>query len=157
MAALLGEEVGGTVGMQTRDERRIGAGTRIEVVTEGVLTRRLQNDPTLAGVSAVVFDEVHERNLPTDVGLAFSLDARASLRPDLNVFAMSATTDTRRVAELLGGGASASTPAPIVRSEGRTYPIDVVWRPPAKGRRIEQAVAEVILEALHNEAGDLLV
>ena len=94
MASLLGEDVGGTVGYQTRDERRIGAGTRIEVVTEGVLTRRLQHDPTLDGVGLVIFDEVHERNLPTDVGLAFALDARRTVRPDLRLLLMTATPDT---------------------------------------------------------------
>ena len=95
MASLLGEEVGGTVGYQTRDERRIGPSTRIEVVTEGVLTRRLQHDPTLDGYGLVIFDEVHERNLPTDLGLALLLDARDTLRPDLRVLAMSATPDTK--------------------------------------------------------------
>ena len=78
MAALLGEQVGGLVGYQTRDERRIGRRHRIEVVTEGVLTRRLQNDPELPGVGLVIFDEVHERNVPTDVGLAFALDVRST-------------------------------------------------------------------------------
>ena len=93
MAALLGESVGQTVGYQTRDERRIGPDTRIEVLTEGVLTRRLQHDPDLPGVAVVIFDEVHERNLPTDVGLALALDARTHLRPDLRLLAMSATPD----------------------------------------------------------------
>src|SRR5688572_11815049 len=88
MAHLLGEDVGATVGFQTRDERRIGPTTRIEVVTEGVLTRRLQNDPELPGVGLLVFDEVHERNLPTDLGLAFALDAAATLRPDLRIAAI---------------------------------------------------------------------
>jgi ATP-dependent helicase HrpB len=87
MAALLGERAGATVGYQTRDERVIGPGTRIEVVTEGILTRRLQNDPALEGVGLVIFDEVHERNLPTDLGLALALDARATLRPDLRLLA----------------------------------------------------------------------
>ncbi|HWM20421.1 MAG TPA: DEAD/DEAH box helicase, partial [Ilumatobacteraceae bacterium] len=82
MSHLLGEEVGATVGFQTRDERRIGRDTRLEVVTEGVLTRRLQNDASLPGVGLIVFDEVHERNLPTDLGLALTLDVAANLRPD---------------------------------------------------------------------------
>ena len=97
MAALLGEQVGERVGFQTRDERHIGRATRIEVVTEGVLTRRLQHDPSLDGVGLVVFDEVHERNLPTDLGLALALDARAELRPDLRILAMSATPDVARL------------------------------------------------------------
>ena len=83
MASLLGQRVGETVGYQTRDERHIGASTRIEVVTEGVLTRRLQHDPSLPGTGLVVFDEVHERNLTTDLGLALVLDARRNLRPEL--------------------------------------------------------------------------
>ena len=92
MSALLGEDVGRTVGYVTRDERRTGKATRIEVVTEGILTRRLQSDASLPGVGMVVFDEFHERHLQTDLGLAFTLDARDVLRPDLRVMAMSATT-----------------------------------------------------------------
>ena len=95
MASTTGTAVGDLVGYQTRDERRIGPDTRIEVLTEGVLTRRLQQDPELPGVAAVIFDEVHERNLTTDLGLAFTLDAAATLRPDLRIVAMSATADTR--------------------------------------------------------------
>jgi ATP-dependent helicase HrpB len=153
MASLLGEEVGGTVGYQTRDERRIGPSTRIEVVTEGVLTRRLQHDPDLPGVAVVIFDEVHERNLPTDLGLALALDVRTHLRPDLRLLAMSATPDTRRIAALLGG----DEPAPVVASEGREYPVDVRSLPPGKGVRIEQATAEAVLTALRDEPGDVLV
>jgi ATP-dependent helicase HrpB len=153
MASLLGEEVGATVGYQTRDERRIGPSTRIEVVTEGVLTRRLQHDPDLPGVAVVIFDEVHERNLPTDLGLALALDVRSHLRPDLRLLAMSATPDTRRIAALLGGAA----PAPVVASEGREYPVDIRSLPPGKGVRIEQAVAEAVLTALRDEPGDVLV
>ena len=97
MASLLGERVGETVGYQTRDERHIGPSTRIEVVTEGVLTRRLQHDPSLDGVGLVIFDEIHERNLPTDLGLAFALDARSAIRPDLCILAMSATPERTSV------------------------------------------------------------
>jgi ATP-dependent helicase HrpB len=153
MASLLGEEVGGTVGYQTRDERRIGPSTRIEVVTEGVLTRRLQHDPDLPGVAVVIFDEVHERNLPTDLGLALALEVRTHLRPDLRLLAMSATPDTRRIAALLGG----DEPAAVVASEGREYPVDIRSLPPGKGVRIEQAVAEAVLTALRDEPGDVLV
>jgi ATP-dependent helicase HrpB len=153
MATLLGEEVGGTVGYQTRDERRIGPSTRIEVVTEGVLTRRLQHDPDLPGVAVVIFDEVHERNLPTDLGLALALDVRRHLRPDLRLLAMSATPDTRRVAALLGDAA----PAPVVASEGREYPVDIRSLPSGKGVRIEQATADAVLTALRDEPGDVLV
>lgn len=154
MAALLGEEVGETVGYQTRDERRIGPATRIEVVTEGVLTRRLQHDPELPGVAVVIFDEVHERNLPTDLGLALALDARTHLRPDLAVVAMSATPDSARLAALLGDG---TAPAPVVASDGRQFPVEIRSLPPAKGVRLDQAVADAVLTALRDEPGDILV
>ena len=115
LASLIGEEPGGLVGYQTRDERRIGANTRIEVVTEGILTRRLQNDPSLAGTALVIFDEVHERNLPTDLGLALALDARRLLRPDLRVLAMSATADTKGLLRVLGDDTPVITSAVPVR------------------------------------------
>lgn len=153
MAALLGERPGETVGYQTRDERVIGSSTRIEVVTEGVLTRRLQHDPELPGVGIVIFDEVHERNLPTDLGLAFALDARAALRPDLRLLAMSATPDTPQLAALLGGG----VPVPVIASEGREHPVDIRSLPVGKGVRIEQAVTEAVLTAIRDEPGDVLV
>ncbi len=157
MAALLGESVGDTVGYQTRDERRIGPGTRIEVVTEGVLTRRLQNDPELTGVAVVIFDEVHERNLPTDLGLALALDVQHALRPDLRLLAMSATPDARKLAAILGvpGGGQ----APVVSSDGREHPVEVRSLPlkPGKGVRIGPAVADAVLAALRSETGDILV
>ena len=158
MAQLLGEDVGDTVGYQTRDERRIGRNTRIEVVTEGVLTRRLQNDPELPGTGLVIFDEVHERNLPTDVGLALALDARRTLRPDLRILAMSATPQAETLAALLGRPLhDTAGPCPIIISEGRTYPIDVRWSPLGKGQRLDQAVVETVLLALRNDIGDILV
>ena len=123
--------IGALVGYQTRDEREITSTTRIEVVTEGVLTRRLQNDPELPGVGAVIFDEVHERNLTTDIGLALTLDSAAQLRPDLRIIAMSATPDTEGLARLLDG--------PVISSEGRTYPIDVRWLPRSPGRSRRRA------------------
>ena len=118
MAVLLGTEVGGLVGYQTRDERRIGRDTVIEVVTEGVLTRRLQNDPELPGVGMVIFDEVHERNVPTDIGMAFALDVRDTVRPDLRLLAMSATPDVAKLSAVLGD-------APAVESIGRSFPVDL--------------------------------
>ncbi len=154
MAQLLGEDVGHTVGYQTRDERRIGPSTRIEVVTEGILTRRLQHDPELPGTGLVIFDEVHERNLPTDVGLALALDVRRTLRPDLRLLAMSATAQAETLAALLGGP---NGPCPVVSSDGRTHPIDIRWSPPGKGQRLEQAVTETVLLALRNDIGDVLV
>ncbi|MDQ1391338.1 MAG: ATP-dependent helicase HrpB, partial [Acidimicrobiaceae bacterium] len=124
MASLLGEPVGATVGYSTRDERQVGPGTRIEVVTEGILTRRLQLDPSLPGVGLVIFDEVHERNLQTDLALAFALDVKASLRPDLRLLAMSATLDTDGIASVLGGGGAS---APVIVSHGRQHPVDIRW------------------------------
>jgi ATP-dependent helicase HrpB len=150
MASLLGEPVGETVGYQTRDERRIGGATRIEVVTEGVLTRRLQHDAGLSGVGLVIFDEIHERNLPTDLGLALALDARAALRPDLRLLAMSATPQIDSLRRVLGG-------CPLIESDGRMHPVEMVWAPPAKGQRIEQSVAAAIARALREQRGDVLV
>jgi len=154
MASLLGEDAGATIGYRTRDERRVGPGTRIEVVTEGILTRRLQRDPSLAGVGLVVFDEIHERNLQTDLALALTLDARAVLRPDLRVLAMSATLDTAQVAAVLGGQGE---PAPVVASAGRSHPVEVRWRPPDPRDRPHDAVAAVVRHALGTDAGDVLV
>ena len=151
MAALLGEPVGQTVGYQTRDERRIGPATRIEVVTEGVLTRRLQHDPTLDGVGLVVFDEVHERNLPTDLGLALALDARDAVRPDLRVLAMSATPDTKGLLKVLGAD------TPVAASDGRLHPVDIVWAPMGKQDRPVEACAALVLRALREQAGSVLV
>ncbi len=169
IAALTGTSVGDLVGYQTRDERHIGPDTRIEVVTEGILTRRLQRDPELPGVGAIVFDEVHERNLPTDIGLALTLDAADSIRPDLRILAMSATPDTDGLVRALG--------APIITSEGRTFDIDMTWLPRANaagasrggGRksrgprrpsgpdRIEPAVVSAVLQSLSEHDGDVLV
>ena len=154
MAALLGEEVGATVGYQTRDERRIGRATRIEVVTEGILTRRLQSDPALEGVGLVIFDEVHERNVPTDLGLAFLLDARRALGTDLAVLAMSATVDVDKFSSLL---ASNGTSAPVIRSEGRQFPVDVRHLPRRRDDRLEHAVADAVDTALRETEGDILV
>jgi ATP-dependent helicase HrpB len=150
MADLLGEPVGGTVGYQTRDERHIGPDTRIEVVTEGILTRRLQGDPELPGVGLVVFDEVHERNLPTDLGLALALDAAANLRPDLRILAMSATADTSALLRVLPD-------ATVVESEGRMHPVDIVWTPRDRRTRIEEATTSAVLRALREQGGDVLV
>lgn len=150
MADLIGESVGGTVGYQTRDERHIGADTRIEVVTEGILTRRLQNDPELPGVGIVIFDEVHERNLPTDLGLALVTDVAATLRPDLRLLAMSATPDTAGLVDVLDD-------APVVESDGRMHPVDLIWMPRGKRDRIEDATTNAVVRALREQAGDVLV
>jgi len=147
MASLLGEQVGATVGYTTRDERHTSAATRVEVVTEGILTRRLQLDRTLPGVSLVVFDEIHERNLNTDLALALTL---AAGRDDLRLLAMSATLDTDRIAALLGG-------APVVASEGRQYPVDIRWAPPRPRQRLAEAATATVQRALREQDGDVLV
>ena len=150
MASLLGEEVGGTVGYTTRDERRVGRATRIEVVTEGVLTRRLQGDPSLPGVGLVVFDELHERNLHADLALALVLDARPALRPELRLLAMSATLEAAKVAALLGD-------APVIESEGRAHEVTVRWVPRRPKERLDAASVAAVQRAVREEAGDVLV
>ena len=154
MSVLAGDEVGGLVGYQTRDERRIGRRTRIEVLTEGVLTRRLQRDPELPGVAVVIFDEVHERNLPTDLGLAFALDAASTLRPDLRIVAMSATADAEVFAALLGRAHEA---APVLRAAGRMHPVETRWMPRAQRERLDVAVARAVHRAIADGPGDVLV
>lgn len=153
MAQLQGESVGETVGYVTRGDRRVGPQTRVEVITEGVLTRRLQRDPELTGTGLVVFDEVHERNLQTDLGLALALDARQTLRPDLRLLAMSATIDTARIAALLGG----TEPAPIVVGEAAAHPVEIRWKPVGDRARLVSHVAATIREAIASEPGDVLV
>ncbi|MSW19859.1 MAG: ATP-dependent helicase HrpB, partial [Actinobacteria bacterium] len=154
MADLLGEDVGMTVGFTTRDERRVSPATRIEVVTEGVLTRRLQNDPSIEGTALIVFDEVHERNLQTDLGLALTLDVRGSLRPDLRILAMSATVQADRFAELLG---TPGSPCPRLDASGQPYPVDIQYLPMTKSQRLEEAVANAVMRAKRTHDGDLLV
>jgi ATP-dependent helicase HrpB len=150
MAATLGEEVGRTVGYRMRGESRISPGTRIEVVTEGILARMVQDSPDLPGVAAVIFDEVHERSLASDLGLALCLEAREALRPDLLLLAMSATLDAQPFADLMGG-------APVVRAEGRAFPVDLRWLPrPLGDTRLEAAVAAAVREALDASTGDVL-
>jgi ATP-dependent helicase HrpB len=122
MAALRRERVGELVGYRTRDDRQVGPATRVEVVTEGILTRRLQRDPGLDGVGLVIFDEFHERSLQADLGLALALDARRHLRPDLRILVMSATIDDDQMAALLD---DSGDPAPVVTSDNRSHPVDV--------------------------------
>jgi ATP-dependent RNA helicase HrpB len=164
MAALLGERVGDTVGYRTRDDRQVGPATRIEVVTEGILTRRLQHDPGLDGVGLVVFDEFHERSLQADLGLALAVDARRHLRPDLRLLVMSATLDGDRVAALLGDGAgdgaddSDGAPAPVVTSEGRAHEVEVRWAPRRPREHVEPAAVAAVTRVLRSEPeGDVLV
>lgn len=151
MSVLLGEEAaGGTVGYRVRGETRVGPGTRVEVVTEGVLTRMLQSDPSLHDVGLVVFDEFHERSAHADLGLALSLHSRALLRPDLRLLVMSATLDTAPVAALLGG-------APVVASEGQAFPVETHWHSRPVEGPIEAAAAGAVLAALEENEGDVLV
>lgn len=154
MATLLGERVGDTVGYQTRDERRISERTRIEVVTEGILTRRLQNDPSLHGTGVVIFDEVHERNVTTDMGLALLLDARRALGTDLRVVAMSATAQVDKFAGILG---DEHGPAPLIECAGRSFPVEVRYRPRQRNDRLENSVGDAIIGALRDDDGDILV
>ncbi|MGP9788506.1 ATP-dependent helicase HrpB [Roseinatronobacter sp. NSM] len=152
MAQLLGEPVGQQVGYRIRGESVVTRDTRIEVVTEGILTRMLQNDPELAGVGAVIFDEFHERSVNADLGLALTWEMRDALRPDLNVVVMSATLDAAPVAAMLDD-------APVLTAQGRAYPVETRWldRPLAKGVRFERAAADLIAHALHTETGSVLV
>lgn len=153
MAAMIGEEPGETVGWVTRDDRRIGPTTRIEVVTEGVLTARLVNDAALHGIGLVVFDEFHERSLPGDTGLALALHSRRHHGLRARLLVMSATLDGDAVAALLGGEGE---PAPVITSGGRTHPIEVQWRPRKRRAPIVPAVVSVVQEALRGH-DDVLV
>ncbi|MBV7513191.1 MULTISPECIES: ATP-dependent helicase HrpB [unclassified Pseudomonas] len=153
LASELGEKVGETVGYRIRLDSKVGPNTRIEVVTEGILTRRLQDDPALEGVGLLIFDEFHERSLDADLALALSLNGRELFRDDqpLKILLMSATLEGERLAGLLDD-------APILRSEGRMYPVAMRWgRPFQPGEFIEPRLVQTILEALNDETGSVLV
>ena len=160
MASLLGERVGGRVGYTVRGDRRVGAQTRVEVVTTGVLVRRLQRDPDLPGTGAVVLDECHERHLDSDLALAFCVDVRANLRADLRLLATSATADVETVARALGTDK-------VVTADEALHPVEVVWAPPPRpvdaphGLRVDPRlldhVASVVRRALAGHDGDVLV
>lgn len=151
MARTLGEDVGQTVGYRIRGESRVSAATRIEVVTEGILTRMVQSDPELSGTGAVIFDEFHERSLQADLGLALTLDLRGALRPDLLLVVMSATLDAAPVADLMGG-------APVVTAAGTAHPVETRWLPrplPPDARRDAEALRLVLQAADETEGGIL--
>ncbi len=154
MASILGEEVGQTVGYRVRGETRISKRTRIEVVTEGVLARMLSSDAALEDIGLVIFDEFHERSLHADLGLALVLETQRHLRDSLRVLVMSATLDGVAVSALL---ADEGGPAPVLRSEGRMFPIETHYRAARRDERIEATTARVIREALDATEGDVLV
>jgi ATP-dependent helicase HrpB len=150
MSQLRGETVGETVGYRIRFESKTSKSTRIEVLTEGILTRRLQNDPALEGVGLVIFDEFHERHLHADLALALCVDSQHGLRDDLKILVMSATLDGEAVSRLLNS-------APIISSEGRTYPVEVNYLPRDPEGRLPVTVAAAVQRALEDQQGDVLV
>lgn len=147
MAKTLGEPLGRTIGLSTRVDRKVSAQTRIEVITDGLFTRRLLSDPELSGVGAVIFDEFHERRLNADLGLALALETQAAFRDDLLVLLMSATLDTAAV--------SAAIDAPVIQSDGRAYPVDTVYLG-RSDQRIEDRMANAIKKALRTQDGSIL-
>jgi len=149
MAELLGEEPGGTVGYAMRMESKVGPRTKILVVTEGVLARMILDDPELTGIAAILFDEFHERSLDGDFGLALALDVQGALRPELRLLVMSATIDGARVASLLGD-------APVIESEGRSFPVDIRHEERGPDEPVEDAMARAIRGALAKEEGSVL-
>ncbi|MCL6619595.1 MAG: ATP-dependent helicase HrpB [Thermomonas hydrothermalis] len=149
MARQLGERVGATVGYRIRFENKVGPSTRIEVVTEGILTRMLQDDPLLEGVGALVFDEFHERHLAGDLGLALALDVQAGVREDLRIVVMSATLDGARLADFLD--------APRLSSAGRSFPVAIAHFPARRDEALEHQTRRAITHALATHPGDVLV
>ena len=151
MASTLGENAGQTVGYRVRGEAKVSNATRIEVVTEGILTRMIQSDPELSGIGAVIFDEFHERSLNADLGLALCLEIAGALRDDLILVAMSATLDADPVAELME--------APVITSQGRSFPVDLrhLPRPLRKGVRFDAALADLVVQAAWETEGGILV
>ncbi|MCO5134625.1 MAG: ATP-dependent helicase HrpB [Phyllobacteriaceae bacterium] len=149
VASLLGEPVGKTIGYRVRHETRVSKETRIEFITSGIFTRMIVDDPELSGVGAVLFDEFHERSLDNDLGLALALDSQKALRPDLRLLPMSATLDGARVAALLDN-------APVIESEGRSYKVEIAYRPRRADEPLDQAMASAIRQALREDNGSVL-
>lgn len=150
MAHMMNEALGQTVGYRMRLERKVSAATRIEVVTEGVLTRLIQNDPALTGVGLVIFDEFHERSIHADTGLALCLDSQEGFRPDLRLLVMSATLDTDAISKLLGN-------APIVQVKGRQFPVETRYWSGSSSLSPASSVTDAVLRALREERGNILV
>jgi ATP-dependent helicase HrpB len=150
MAATLGEPVGQTVGYRVRLDTNVGPKTRVEVVTEGILTRVLQHDPSLNGYGLVIFDEFHERSLQADLGLALTLESQRLFRSDLRILVMSATLDVAAVGDLLGK-------APVIAAEGRQFPVETQWVGRAPAEPLDRAVVQCITRALAEQSGNLLV
>lgn len=150
MAGELGEKPGETVGYRVRMESKISSKTRIEVVTEGVFTRMILDDPELSGISAILFDEFHERSLDGDLGLALSLEVQSALRDDLRLVPMSATIDAAGISKLLGD-------APVIESKGRSFAVETRYLGRAPQERIEPQVVRAVLQALREETGSILV
>src|SRR3954471_18877224 len=149
MAATLGERVGETVGLRVRFGSRVSAKTRIEVVTEGVFTRLILDDPELGGIAAVLFDEFHERSLDADLGLALARDAQQGLREDLKILVMSATIDGARISKLIGD-------APVIESQGRAFPVETRYLGRDPRARIEDQMSVAVTRALRADAGSVL-
>ena len=149
MAELLGEEVGNTVGYRVRFESKTSSQTKIEVVTEGILTRILQNDNALEGIGLVIFDEFHERSIHADIAMALSRECQEILRPDMRMLIMSATLDMNELSEKLQ--------APVIQSQGRQYPVDIIYGNDTDKFSIVQATTQTILKAIKKHDGDVLV
>src|SRR5688572_6712295 len=150
MAATLGEEIGVTIGYRVRFGSKVSRATRIEVVTEGIFTRLVLENPSLAGIAAVLFDEFHERSLDADLGLALARDVQQGLREDLKLLVMSATLDGARIAKLLGD-------APVVESAGRAFPVETRYLGRDPRAPIERQVADAVARALRSDPGSVLV
>lgn len=150
LAQQLGESVGETIGLRMRSESRVSAKTRLEVVTEGVLTRQLQNDPMLEGVGLVILDEFHERNLQADLGLALLLDSQQALRDDLKILLMSATLDDQGLSQLFSD-------APVISSQGRTFPVQREYKPINPNKPFHQEVASAVWQLMQQQGGSLLL
>ena len=149
MAETIGESVGGTVGFRVRLESKVSARTRIEVVTEGILTRRLQTDSDLASVGLLIFDEFHERSLDADLGLALALDVQRGLRPDLKILVMSATLDDQAISQLLGG-------VPVIACDHRPFPVETRYLDKTAGEDLTRETVSLIRQALDEETGSIL-